>query len=88
VRGMDTSDHSIMAFLWTRGHVRWFVGGSSDLFIFGYVYNVFASPFCLCTGNVVTWCHSQKRHIRLISKPPLTIISNLLPCPNEAWRLL
>jgi hypothetical protein len=38
VRAMDTVDHSIMAFLWTRcGHVILFVGSSSDFFIVEYV---------------------------------------------------
>jgi hypothetical protein len=59
VRAMDTVNHSIMAFLQTHcGHVILFVGGSSDLFIVEYVYNVLVTPFCLHAGNVVTWCRS------------------------------
>jgi hypothetical protein len=40
------------------GHVILFVGGSSDLLIVEYVYNILATPFCLHAGNVVTRCRS------------------------------
>jgi hypothetical protein len=61
-----TRQHNIQPYCWncamtprTRcGHVILFVGGSSDLLIVEYVYNLLVMPFCLHAGNVVTWCHS------------------------------
>jgi hypothetical protein len=76
---LNAIDDVVGQFPRTRGHVRLFDGGSSDLFIVVYVYNVLATSFCLRAGTMMTWRRSRCRNdAGAVSAPwPLKVISRL-----------